>query len=209
MSLLMAAAVAMQAATPLNAANWFKVDDYPLAALRQNEIGYVGFAVLVGIDGKPEKCTVVAPTPFDDLNKLTCLLVMRRARFKAAAGADGQPSYGIYRSRTSWLTAADPKAMERLKKAYPPPSDVDLTLTVNIATVPPPIELVIGVDSSGTVHDCKPEDSNAQPAWVKVACTQMETHSMLSPAITAEGQAAASVQTVKVAFEPQGAPAIH
>jgi hypothetical protein len=32
---------------------------------------------------------------------------------------------------------------------------------------------------------------------------------MLSPAITAEGQAAASVQTVKVAFEPQGAPAIH
>jgi hypothetical protein len=203
MLFLLATLAAIHPATPRAGADWISPNDYPPAALRKNEFGYVGFSVLVGPDGKPEKCDVTAPTAFNDLNDLSCSLVMRRGRFKPAAGPDGNPAYGIFRSWASWMVADDLPMMQRLAKLYPRPSEIDLTLFVKATIVPPPVNLVIGVDATGAIVECDAQQASVSPNIAKVACEQVRTHWRPLLGLTKAGQAVTTVQSVKIGFQAQ------
>ncbi|WBO21704.1 energy transducer TonB [Sphingomonas abietis] len=184
---------------------WFTSDDYPPSALQKNEFGYVGFSILIDPDGKSEKCDVIAPSAFRDLNDLSCSLAMRRVRFTPAIGSNGQPAYGLFRSWASWMVAADSVAMDRLMKLYPPPSNVDLTLFVRAAKLPDPIDLIITVDASGVIGECQAKNSSAPADITQLACEQLKSQWKPTTAATVAGEAVQTVQTARVDFRLDGA----
>jgi len=198
----LASLLAMQPVGQKGHSDWIKPDDYPVAALNGRESGYVGFSVLVAPDGKAEKCDVTSPSAFADLNDLSCSLVMRRARFTPAIGADGQPAYGLFRSWASWLVAEDRPTMDRFLKTHPRPSDIDLTLLVKAAQLPAPLDLVVTVDPSGHVGDCQARGATVAVPVAQAACGQLRSQWKAVPGITAAGKAIATVQSAKVDFQP-------
>jgi periplasmic protein TonB len=87
--------------------DWATTDDYPAAALRSGDHGRTGFRLDIGTDGKPTACTVTASSGSDELDKATCRLLMRRARFHPAKGVDGTPVVASYSNGVTWAIPAD------------------------------------------------------------------------------------------------------
>ncbi|MGD9812752.1 MAG: energy transducer TonB [Sphingobium sp.] len=82
--------------------SWVTSDDYPSRALREERQGTVGVTLAVGTDGKPTNCTVTSSSGHSDLDAEACRLLMRRARFKAAQGSDGNAMTDSWSSRFRW-----------------------------------------------------------------------------------------------------------
>ncbi|MBV9842887.1 MAG: energy transducer TonB [Sphingomonadaceae bacterium] len=82
-------------------------DDYPPAALRNNEQGTVGFKLEVGADGRVTNCTVTSSSGFSDLDETACKLLTRRARFTPAKDASGNPMTDTFASRFTWQVPKD------------------------------------------------------------------------------------------------------
>lgn len=90
-----------------NPANWATTNDYP-GRFSENGIGgSVRFLVIVGADGKPTECKVALTSGVPELDKVTCQLVLRRAQFRPATNAQGEPMVGYYVNRVRWVAAVD------------------------------------------------------------------------------------------------------
>ena len=124
---------AVTASQPLNPRAWATPGDYPRTALRQSRGGYVGFRIAVSSEGDPTRCEVTYKSGHDDLDALTCQLIMRRARFSPAQDADGKKSLSVFRSTITWwvegITQMNPK---------PPSSDLDLLVLRLPKDIPDP-----------------------------------------------------------------------
>jgi protein TonB len=115
--LAMAAAITVQAvdaaAHPLpprpagRPGDWASDDDYPVAALRDNAEGNVGFLLTIGPDGLPTKCEVIQSSGNADLDNTTCIVLLQRARFNPATDANGNPTNGTFRSTIRWRIPRD------------------------------------------------------------------------------------------------------
>ncbi|MBB5712511.1 energy transducer TonB [Sphingomonas xinjiangensis] len=209
MFILLATLAIIQPAIPKDPGAWIGPDDYPKSSMRKNEFGVVGFAILVRPDGNPEKCEVIVPTRFEDLNQYSCRLLMRRARFKPAVGPDGKPAYGIYRSATSWFMADDLVRVKELIKRYPYPSAIDLTLLTKGTKTPAPIELVVSIDTTGAVTQCGTPEATVSGNIVEVACKGVKAAWTPFLGSTKAGQAVMTVQSVKVGFEAEAAAPLN
>ncbi len=75
-----------------NLARLFSSDDYPAVAVMEGQSGRVGFALLVGEDGRVADCTIVATSGVPSLDTQACALLKRRAKFEPARGLDGKPA---------------------------------------------------------------------------------------------------------------------
>jgi TonB family protein len=198
---LFALLAAMQPVGMKGHADWIRADDYPRSARQRGEAGYVGFSILVGPDGKTERCDVTAPSPYSDLNDLTCSLIMRRARFTPAVGSDGQPAYGLFRSWSSWFSADSNASMEEIIKSHPLPSSIDLTLFVQTEKLPDSIDLIVSVSASGTIGECQPKTSPSPSSLAHLACEQLKSQWKPATAATVSGGAVPTVQTARVSFK--------
>jgi TonB family protein len=201
--ILITAAAAVQMATQISDKHWVEPSDYPQSALKNGNSGYVGFSLLIGPDGKPDRCLITAPVRSVELNRSTCQLAMRRARFKPAMDGDARAAFAILRGTTAWLIGDSPAAIDRLKARYPYPNDIDLTVSVPMETVPPPLELTIAVDASGKVTVCQDQEAKVDPAWTKAACGQV--YKLWKPVAmsTKAGQMVPTIQNVKVEFRTE------
>jgi TonB family protein len=85
----------------------FSDDDYPIDARRAEEQGAVRFDVAVGADGRPTRCTVVKSSGSQRLDKQSCDIFMRRARYTPATDDAGLPVAGTVRHDTSWFFWVD------------------------------------------------------------------------------------------------------
>jgi TonB family protein len=74
-----------------NLLSLFSPDDYPAVAIIEGQSGRVGFALLIGEDGRVADCTVVATSGVPSLDTQVCALLKRRAKFEPARGVDGKP----------------------------------------------------------------------------------------------------------------------
>ena len=79
-------------------------EDYPPAALRNNESGIVYFSMVVGLDGLPKSCSVTESSGSTILDSETCRIAMRRARFDPALDDKGTPIEGSYSTKVGWKT---------------------------------------------------------------------------------------------------------
>jgi periplasmic protein TonB len=82
--------------------SWATPEDYPPASLRNEEQGTTGFRLEIGTDGKATSCSITKSSGFSALDDATCKFVSRRARFKPAKDASGNPITDTYSSRVRW-----------------------------------------------------------------------------------------------------------
>ncbi len=86
---------------------WASDNDYPTRALQLGQEGVTGFRLTVGTDGKVTNCEITKPSGSPELDKTTCDLMRRRARFTPATDGDGNPTTGSYPSSVRWQIPKD------------------------------------------------------------------------------------------------------
>ncbi|MBP8232394.1 energy transducer TonB [Rhizorhabdus sp.] len=193
---------------PVGIRNWVLPDDYPLAALREERSGHTGFRLTVSPSGKPLRCEIVYLSGWDDLDKRTCQVLMKRARFKPSFGPDGTPLHFVYRSINSfWIPEGPPTKRPR-------PSTIDVLvmrkeLPEGISDAAE-INLAIVVDAAGAMADCTPflpeemrDAKHAKRAFELMApsaCSYLKQNYRPKPAADAEERAVPSIQNAKVGF---------
>ena len=190
-SLLAGAVVATTPATPLP---WFDLNDYPTKAFQREWQGVTTFAVIVAPDGRAADCKVLKSSGYEALDRPACWVPLKRARFTPAIGADGQPTYGVYRSQVVWARPDRPALQRDLGP--------DLEISLNqlpAGTTGPAVKLAYYVDAAGNPSACTPlADSAAQPQQlVDVACQALFGQLAHEP-VTARGAAVAAVKTAAV-----------
>jgi TonB family protein len=190
-SLLAGAVVATTPATPLP---WFDLNDYPTKAFQREWQGVTTFAVIVAPDGRAADCKVLKSSGYELLDKQACWVPLKRARFTPALGADGRPTYGVYRSQVVWARPDRPALQRELGP------DLEISLKqLPAGTTGPAVKLAYYVDSAGNPSACTPlADSAAQPRQlVDVACQALFGQLAHEP-VTAKGAAVAAVKTAAV-----------
>jgi TonB-like protein len=90
-----------RAAPTSDPGRWLTTSDYPTNMLRENRSGVVHFRLMVDAQGKPSSCIV--QTGGSDFDKLTCVLLMKRAHFVPALDARGNPIPSYYSNSVVWL----------------------------------------------------------------------------------------------------------
>jgi hypothetical protein len=81
---------------------WLTSFDYPKGPLFWGQSAVVQFRLLVDAAGKATACHIQQATQGAEFSKLTCDLLMKRARFKPAIGEDGQPTPSYYLNFVRW-----------------------------------------------------------------------------------------------------------
>jgi TonB family protein len=193
--------VALAAAVaPVPSNHWLSYLDYPEGALRRSEQGASEFEAVVAPDGKADRCETVWTTGNAEMDRRVCAALMRRARFKPARGEDGLPSWGVYRSITSFWLPDEPGASK-----YPLKRRPDLRLTVQ--SLPggskPPIFVTVdaAVDEQGALKSCSGVPKDKESKLAAVACTQLRAAWAPAPVKNADGTAIAYVRALEVSFE--------
>ena len=83
-------------------ARWVTAGDYRSSWINRELTGVARFRVQVGADGRVKQCTVTGSSGHAELDRATCDLITRRARFEAARGANGEKTAGGFSSAVSW-----------------------------------------------------------------------------------------------------------
>lgn len=85
-----------------NLARLVKNEDYPMAALSQEQTGAVKFVLLIDERGRVADCTVTGTSGVASLDAQTCAILKERARFEHAVGTDGKPAKDAVTARIVW-----------------------------------------------------------------------------------------------------------
>ncbi len=83
-------------------ASWVTEADYRSSWINREMKGTARFRLEIAGSGKVEGCTITGSSGHPDLDKATCELVTRRARFEAAKDASGAKTGGVYASSVRW-----------------------------------------------------------------------------------------------------------
>jgi periplasmic protein TonB len=127
-------------ATPLGSpGSWVMSNDYPAAALRQEQEGIVGFRLTISSDGVVSNCQITVSSSFPILDEATCRLVTARARFKPATDAKGNAAEGSFSSRVRWA----------VPRETPPPRPGTLVISMI-------------VEADGSQSDCRVLQSSGE-----------------------------------------------
>jgi protein TonB len=82
--------------------SWISTDDYPARPLRNGVEGLSGYRVVIGSDGRVSACEITASSGNSELDRETCRLITRRARFDPATNASGEKVVGTYSGTVRW-----------------------------------------------------------------------------------------------------------
>jgi protein TonB len=97
-------------AAPLPLTEWpfrFVDDDYPAAALRNDEQGHVRYRLEIGGDGRVSRCTITSSSGSSTLDATTCRIVSRRARFTPARDSGGHAVTDTREGEVTWRLPQD------------------------------------------------------------------------------------------------------
>ena len=85
-----------------NPANWVTADDYRPSWINSEMVGTARFRLQISADGRVDSCTITGSSGYAALDKATCELITRRARFDPARDSSGAKVGGIYSSSVRW-----------------------------------------------------------------------------------------------------------
>ena len=102
--LLASSAAAQEARTETLAAaeESVETDAYPAESLRLGEEGVVHYQVELDRKGELETCEVTRSSGFERLDRATCMLLVRQARFKPAVDTRGKPVRSTQNGKIVW-----------------------------------------------------------------------------------------------------------
>lgn len=82
--------------------DWVTNNDYRSSWITRQWEGTAAFRLSIGADGKVKDCVITRSTGFDALDKATCTLVSRRAKFDPAKNDRGEAVGGSFSSAVRW-----------------------------------------------------------------------------------------------------------
>lgn len=85
-----------------NPGSWANANDYPSRALREEREGTTRFRLTVNADGRVADCQITGSSGHADLDQAACKNLTRRARFRPALDANGNPTTGSYSNAVRW-----------------------------------------------------------------------------------------------------------
>ncbi|MEH6790084.1 energy transducer TonB [Parasphingorhabdus sp.] len=85
-----------------NPGSWANANDYPSRALREEREGTTRFRLTVNADGRVSDCQITGSSGHADLDEAACKNLTRRARFRPALDANGNPTTGFYANAVRW-----------------------------------------------------------------------------------------------------------
>jgi protein TonB len=85
-----------------NSGDWVTTNDYRSSWINREMIGTAGFEVKVGTNGRAQSCLITRSSGHDALDKATCDLIRKRARFEPAKNSQGEKVGGTYASSVRW-----------------------------------------------------------------------------------------------------------
>src|SRR3954471_24659924 len=119
-----ALAAQLSAPVPTNLRKWFEPEDMPVSVMSAGTgAALAGIRVDVAPDCTIRRCTVETSSKVRILDRLSCDLPKRRAKFEPAHWTDGSPAFGAYRTSISWIVTDVPVRPPKL--SYP---DLDLSV---------------------------------------------------------------------------------
>ena len=80
----------------------FSTDDYPQAALRNDEQGTVAFTLSINRRGRVDRCDIATSSGSAALDRATCRVLVRRGRFTPARDAGGRRVADTMSGRIRW-----------------------------------------------------------------------------------------------------------
>ncbi|HEY0026651.1 MAG TPA: energy transducer TonB [Allosphingosinicella sp.] len=79
-----------------------KVKDYPKEAVRARASGLVIVRLTVSASGRPTRCDYIARSGHEALDRVTCKIMLERARFLPAIGPDGNTVAAPFVTKINW-----------------------------------------------------------------------------------------------------------
>jgi TonB family protein len=86
-----------------NLAQYVTADDYPAAAIRNNEQGRVAFSLAIDANGRVTNCAITTSSGSAALDMATCRIMRSRARYTPARDANGKAIASQDRAAVSWV----------------------------------------------------------------------------------------------------------
>jgi protein TonB len=86
-----------------NLASFVSNDDYPTQAIRNEEQGTSAFVLTVNRRGRVTDCAITSSSGSTSLDRATCSIMTRRARFTPAKDDNGQAIATTVHSRIRWV----------------------------------------------------------------------------------------------------------
>ncbi|MDQ3246326.1 MAG: energy transducer TonB [Pseudomonadota bacterium] len=200
----------LAAPIPTNDGSWLTAGDVPDYLVEAGPgLWVVAVRLDVTAEGKISVCTIEATSRVRELDRQTCEILRRRARFLPARWSDGSVTSGVHRVPISWLIADAPRnaaevhfpLMELTVNSLPPGLRSPTYVRVNFA-----------VDADGKTRSCKAEEWQPQrkvaaasknPALVSVACEHLTRSYRAVVGRDGGGSATRSVQNGEVSFSIQ------
>lgn len=167
--------------------------DYPQSALRNGEQGSELTSVLISPTGSVEKCDIVVPSRYRDLDNAACARLMK-AKVAPAKDQGGSPVYGLIKTWNTWSIGGPAQR----------PVSVDIILTVN--RLPPGLaqmpvsKLTLVVDSLGKVEACAVSISSGDQSLDDAACSVGVATAKIEAIKDVNGKAVRAVIPLDVGF---------
>ena len=86
----------------------FRPSNYPTSSIRNASSGIVVIAFQITLDGNASNCRVVGSSGDRDLDRTTCELLSKRAKFTPAIGPDNKPAESGAVEAITWIVMAKP-----------------------------------------------------------------------------------------------------
>jgi protein TonB len=82
---------------------WVTTNDYRSAWVNRGMAGLARFRVTVGADGRVKDCTITGSSGHPELDRATCDLVARRAKFEPGRDSAGEKTAASYSNAVQWI----------------------------------------------------------------------------------------------------------
>ena len=86
-----------------NLAANFTSDDYPAEAIRREETGTVRFKLQIDTRGRVTDCTIMESSGSSSLDRATCSIIRRRARYEPARDGSGRAVQDFATGQIRWV----------------------------------------------------------------------------------------------------------
>jgi hypothetical protein len=121
------ASVAISAVPKTDPKTWISTRDYPESLVASDTEGVVKAGLAIDERGIPGDCHIISSSGEDEVDKVTCRLLVDRGRFAPARGRDGRPAKSNYILRVAWKIPREKLITRGAKLTFPVGADGTLT----------------------------------------------------------------------------------